>query len=194
MPQSIAPIPVAVDTFLSTSGDGAKFPGDFDAPAEIQALIDNSMSKAMTKVLMSAMGVMSDSLSQTFAQALQQTQRTAQPTITQALPLKTAAQPHSGRKALTKTKHSSMSKMDSITSVTDGVTILPPRERTTNWAKSTRLWKRAKAKLDSESDLSDIEEESYMDDSEDPPDPGSDYGIDESDPSQDTIIGVVYYN
>ncbi|CAH2249133.1 Hypothetical predicted protein [Pelobates cultripes] len=102
----------------------------------------------MTKAMMPAMGVMSDSLSQTFAQALQQKQRSAQPTITQALPLKTSAQPHSGRKVLTKTKHSSMSKMDSITPVTDSTTIMPPCERATNWAKSARLWKRAKAQLD----------------------------------------------
>ncbi|CAH2296225.1 Hypothetical predicted protein, partial [Pelobates cultripes] len=45
--RSIAPIPVAVDTFPGTSGEGAEFPADFDAPAEIQALIDKSMLKAM---------------------------------------------------------------------------------------------------------------------------------------------------
>ncbi|CAH2296381.1 Hypothetical predicted protein, partial [Pelobates cultripes] len=43
----------------------------------------------------------------------------------------------------------------------------------------------AKAQLDSESDLSNIEEESYMDYLEDPSDPDSDIEVKESDPSQD---------
>ncbi|CAH2322205.1 Hypothetical predicted protein [Pelobates cultripes] len=109
---------------------------------------------------MSAIGVMSNSLSQTFAQALIQAQRSAQPSTTQALPLTTPVQPHSGRKALAKVKHFSMSKMDSITPVTD----------------------------DSESDLSNIEEESYIEDSGDPSDPGSNFEVEESYPFQDTIL------
>ncbi|CAH2292927.1 Hypothetical predicted protein [Pelobates cultripes] len=52
--------------------------------------------------------------------------------------------------------------------------------------KSARLWKRAKAQLDSESELSDIEEESYRDDSEVVSDPGSDAYDEETDRSKDT--------
>ncbi|CAH2248089.1 Hypothetical predicted protein [Pelobates cultripes] len=60
--------------------------------------------------------------------------------------------------------------MDSSIPVTDVAINLPLRKRATSRAKSTRLWKRAKAQLNSESELSDIEEEfpeSYMEDSED---------------------------
>ncbi|CAH2325256.1 Hypothetical predicted protein [Pelobates cultripes] len=68
--------------------------------------------------------------------------------------------------------------MDSTIPVTDGAISLPLRKRATSRAKSTRLWKRAKAQLNSESELSDIEEEfpeSNMEDSEDISDP--DYEI-----------------
>ncbi|CAH2294235.1 Hypothetical predicted protein [Pelobates cultripes] len=151
-------------------------------------LIDTSMSQTMTKALVSAMGVMTDSLSQTFAQALLQAQRSAHPSNLQVMPLSTPAQSQSGHKAVCKTKHSSQSiEMDSSEPVTDGVINLPPRKRATSQAKSARLWKRAKAQLDSESELSDIEEESYRDDSDDGSDPGSDAYDEETDPSQDTI-------
>ncbi|CAH2278325.1 Hypothetical predicted protein, partial [Pelobates cultripes] len=55
--------------------------------------------------------------------------------------------------------------MDSTIPVMDGAINLPPRKRATSRAKSTRLWKRAKAQLNSESKFSDIEEkftEFYM--------------------------------
>ncbi|CAH2276666.1 Hypothetical predicted protein [Pelobates cultripes] len=67
---------------------------------------------------------------------------------------------------------------------------LPPRNRATSRAKSTRLWKMAKAQPKSESELSDIEEEfaeSYMEDSEDLSDP--DYEITDGkdvNPTRDT--------
>ncbi|CAH2285329.1 Hypothetical predicted protein [Pelobates cultripes] len=84
-----------------------------------------------------------------------------------------------GRKASYKAKHSSKTiEMDSSIPVKDGAINLPPRKSATSRAKSTRLWKRAKAQLNSESELSDIEEEfpeSYMEDSEDISDP--DYEI-----------------
>ncbi|CAH2223071.1 Hypothetical predicted protein [Pelobates cultripes] len=60
--------------------------------------------------------------------------------------------------------------MDSAIPVTDGAINLPLCKRTTSRAKSTRLWKRAKAQLNSEFELSDIKEEfpeSHMEDSGD---------------------------
>ncbi|CAH2277172.1 Hypothetical predicted protein [Pelobates cultripes] len=56
----------------------------------------------------------------------------------------------SGRNASNKAKHSSK------TIEMDGAINLPPRKRATSRAKSTRLWKGAKAQLNSESELSDI--------------------------------------
>ncbi|CAH2322207.1 Hypothetical predicted protein, partial [Pelobates cultripes] len=50
-------------------------------------------------------------------------------------------------------------------------------------AKSSRLWKRAKSQLDSESDLSEIEEETCMD-TEDPSDPESDNLAKDNDPRE----------
>ncbi|CAH2277306.1 Hypothetical predicted protein [Pelobates cultripes] len=76
--------------------------------------------------------------------------------------------------------------MNSITPVTDGAIKLPPRKKATSRAQSARLWKRAKAQLDTESDLCDIEEESYMDNSDDPSDPDSNIGVEKFDPGQDT--------
>ncbi|CAH2296374.1 Hypothetical predicted protein [Pelobates cultripes] len=55
--------------------------------------------------------------------------------------------------------------MDSTIPVMDGAINLPPHKRATSRAKSTRLWKRTKAQLNSESKFSDIEEkftEFYM--------------------------------
>ncbi|CAH2282123.1 Hypothetical predicted protein, partial [Pelobates cultripes] len=70
------------------------------------------------------------------------------------------------RKASYKAKHSSKTiEIDSTIPVMDGAINLPPRKRATSRAKSTRLWKRAKAQLNSESKFSDIEEkftEFYM--------------------------------
>ncbi|CAH2275495.1 Hypothetical predicted protein, partial [Pelobates cultripes] len=63
------------------------------------------------------MGLMSESISQTLTHALLGAQKSAQPTITQALPVVTPSQPHTGRKATAKTKHSSISQMDSYTPV-----------------------------------------------------------------------------
>ncbi|CAH2277281.1 Hypothetical predicted protein [Pelobates cultripes] len=81
--------------------------------------------------------------------------------------------------------------MDSSIPVMDGAINLPQRKRATSRTKSTRLWKIAKAQLNSESELSDIEEEfpeSYMEESENISDP--DYEItDEEDanPVWDTL-------
>ncbi|CAH2312754.1 Hypothetical predicted protein [Pelobates cultripes] len=147
-------------------------PAELDTPAVMQTLIDDTMSQAMTKALMSAMGLMSDSISQTLTHALIQAQKSAQPTSAQIVPVTTPLQPQTGRKALAKMKHSSMPQMDSHAPVTDGASI-QPRKRATSRAKSARLWKRARAQVDSESDLSDIEEEASVD-SEDPSDPDSD--------------------
>ncbi|CAH2301454.1 Hypothetical predicted protein, partial [Pelobates cultripes] len=125
----------------------------------MQTLIDDTMSQAMTKALMSAMGLMSDSISQTLTHALIQAQKSAQPTAAQVLQVMTPLQPLAGRKAVAKVKHSSMPQMDSHAPVTDDATNMPSRKRASSRAKSAILWKRAKAQIDSESDLSDIEEE-----------------------------------
>ncbi|CAH2282109.1 Hypothetical predicted protein, partial [Pelobates cultripes] len=89
-----------------------------------------------------------------------------QPTIQVAVPVLIPALLQPGRKASYKAKHSSKTiDMDSTIPVTDGAINLPPRKRATSRAKSTRLWKRGKAQLNSESELSDVEEEfheSYM--------------------------------
>ncbi|CAH2220668.1 Hypothetical predicted protein, partial [Pelobates cultripes] len=138
---------------------GATIPADFDPTADMQYMIDNTMSHVVTKALTSAMGLMSESISQTITHALLGAQKSAQPITTQALPAIAPSQPHTGRKATAKTKHSSISQMDSYTPVTDGASNIPPRKRATSRAKSARLWKRAKAQLESESDLSEIEEE-----------------------------------
>ncbi|CAH2282846.1 Hypothetical predicted protein [Pelobates cultripes] len=141
------PSQVGFDAPSGASGDGAVFSAEFDASAEIQTLIDNSTSKAMTKTIMSAMGVMSDSLSQTFAQTWIQAQRSVQLTTTQALPLTTPVHPHYGHKTLAKVKHFSILQMGSFTPVTDGAINVPLRKRATSREKSARLWKRAKAQL-----------------------------------------------
>ncbi|CAH2283806.1 Hypothetical predicted protein, partial [Pelobates cultripes] len=73
--------------------------------------------------------------------------------------------------------------IDSYTPVTDGAPNMPPRIRATSWAKLARLWKRAKAQLDSESDLSEIEEETCMD-PENPSDTESDNLAEDDDPRE----------
>ncbi|CAH2324921.1 Hypothetical predicted protein [Pelobates cultripes] len=151
---------------------GATNPADFESTADMQLMFDNTMSHVVTKALTSAMGLMSESLSQTITHAILGAQKSTQPVATQALPAVTPSQPHIGRKATAKTKHSSISQMDSYTPVTDGAPNIPPHKRATSRAKSARLWKRAKAQLESESDLSEIEEVTDMD-SEDPSDPQS---------------------
>ncbi|CAH2321684.1 Hypothetical predicted protein [Pelobates cultripes] len=99
---------------------------------------------------------MSTSLSQTITQALIQAQRSAQLTVQSTASLLAPAPQYC--KATAKSKHASKNDMmDSLRTVTDGAS-LPLRKRTTSRAKSSRLWKRARAQLDS-SGLSDIEEE-----------------------------------
>ncbi|CAH2302937.1 Hypothetical predicted protein, partial [Pelobates cultripes] len=159
-----------VITPAGTSNNEVVFRAEFDSATDMQSLIDTTTSQAMTKALTSAMGLTSESISQTLTHALLEAQKSAQPTVDQALPSVTPAQPHIGRKAMAKLKHSSISQMDSYTPGTDGAPNRPPRKRANSRAKSARLWKRGNAQLDSESDLSEIEEETYMD----PEDPESD--------------------
>ncbi|CAH2249590.1 Hypothetical predicted protein [Pelobates cultripes] len=157
---------ITLEASPGISGDEADFSADFTAPADMQALTDTSMAKAMINALVSVMEVMSDSLSQTFAQTLLQAQRSAQPTTRAAVPVLTPALLQPGHKASYKAKNSSKTiEIDSTIPVTDGAINLPPCKRATSQAKLTRLWKRAKAQLNSEYELSDIEEEfpeSYM--------------------------------
>ncbi|CAH2315800.1 Hypothetical predicted protein, partial [Pelobates cultripes] len=80
------------------------------------------------------MELMSASISQTLTHALLEAQKSAQPTITQALPVVTPTQPHTVRKAMAKMKHSSISQMDSYTPVTDGAPNIPLRKRATSRA------------------------------------------------------------
>ncbi|CAH2222651.1 Hypothetical predicted protein, partial [Pelobates cultripes] len=75
---------------------------ELDTSADMQTLIDDTTSQAMTKTLMSAMGLMSDSISQTLTHALIQVQKSTEPTSGQVLPVTTPLQPQAGRKALAK--------------------------------------------------------------------------------------------
>ncbi|CAH2315821.1 Hypothetical predicted protein [Pelobates cultripes] len=105
------------------------------------------MSKSMSKVLASAMDVMSTSLSKTFTRSLLQAGMVAIPPASQT------SQPC--HKALAKTKHVSKTiKMESIPPVTDGTGVNPQLKRAPDQAKAARLWKQAKTQPDSsESEL-----------------------------------------
>ncbi|CAH2283701.1 Hypothetical predicted protein [Pelobates cultripes] len=136
-------------------GEGTMSP-DLSATADMQALFDVLVSRSISQAMVSAMGTVSTFLSHSITQAILQAHQSVQQAGTSTASSVTTV-PH-GHKA--KTKHSSKTALsDSLKSVSDYAQP-PPRKRATSRAKSARLWKRARAQLDSSgSELSDIEEE-----------------------------------
>ncbi|CAH2300524.1 Hypothetical predicted protein [Pelobates cultripes] len=118
------------------------------------------MTKSVTQAIYTAMGAMSDNLTQSISNAILASSHN--PSVLRPKAQDDKPAPLSGRKATEKTHH--MGKQTSKTSMMDRLRpvtnedVGPPHKRASRWAKTVRAWKWAKARTEiSDSDLDQVE-------------------------------------
>ncbi|CAH2248598.1 Hypothetical predicted protein, partial [Pelobates cultripes] len=135
--------------------------------SEFHSLLDATMTKSVTQAIVTAMGAMSETLTQSISNAILASNTDPSGLRPKAQTDKPA--PLSGRKAMEKTHHTGKhTSKNSTTDRTRPVTtedMGPPRKRATHRAKAVRTWKWAKAQTETSDSGSDIEE--VMSESED---------------------------
>ncbi|CAH2315320.1 Hypothetical predicted protein [Pelobates cultripes] len=127
---------------------------------EFHSLLDATMTKSVTQAIVTAMGAMSETLTQSISNAILASSSHPSGLRPMAQPDKPV--PLSGRKATEKTHH--MGKHTSKNSTTDRIRpvttedVGPPCKRATHRAKAMRTWKWEKAQTETSDSGSDIEE------------------------------------